>query len=349
MADWFQVDSNLGDKPEVRQIRRATREEVATICGRLVLFWALVDQHGDLLDEDERPGGSDLDGIIPGYCLEDLEDTIGGSVEFWQAVCSTGWLAAEERGLLVPGFERRFETNAKRRAAAARRKRRQRNRDAGITGTSTKASRTPVAEPELPDDRQRVTKVTPGRDESVTRGEERRGEKKTEQKISSPSAPPAKSLPPVKSSHSQKNSGGRGEGNDLFWQQLVRKPGALRQAVKKQATQFFERAWTEAAAAGWVRQDDRETRRRFLAACFYACNPPPGFEVDNPARLVRQKLIETDWRTGCNASGADDDFAKRLERKLDGAVDLPRQASLMPTQRSAADEIARLRAVSGAT
>lgn len=131
--DWFECDANLSSKPEVMRIRRATRCDVALIVGRLVMLWSLVDQHGDLLDESERPDERpELDGIIPDYTVEDLVDQVGGDRAFWDAVISTGWLAESELGLLIPGFDRRFSTNSKRRSGASRRKMRQRLRERGV-------------------------------------------------------------------------------------------------------------------------------------------------------------------------------------------------------------------------
>lgn len=340
MADWFQIDSNLPQKPEVRQIRRSTREEKSTIVGRLVMFWALVDQHGDLLDEHERPDGTDFDGLIPGYTIEDLEDEIGGDRDFWESVSNTGWLREDSRGVLVPGFDRRFETNAKRRAEASRRKRRQRNRETGVTGTSTKTSRKAAETPEeLPDDRRRVTNVTTSRDKSVTRGEERRREERTEEEIPSPSAD-LTSAPCSEPKRKQRR--GNEEGKVLFWRELTAKPELLQRAVKARSSTFFEQAWSEASQAGWVTQGDRETRRRFLAACFFACHPPPEFQVDNPAALVRHKLIERDWKTG-RMDGADDDWGRAMERLLDGVATQPRTARLDATQREQDEELDRRR------
>lgn len=170
MADWFELDSNLPSKPEVIAIRRTTRAEIPTIIGRLVMFWSLVDQHGDLLDESERPDDRpDLDGIVPGYHLVDLEDSIGGDAAFWAAVAETGWIAESSHGLLIPGFERRFSLNSKRRTDAAKRKQRERLREAGVIGTSPKPKRRRESQ-------QVVTSVTTSRDKNVTTGQDRTGQ-----------------------------------------------------------------------------------------------------------------------------------------------------------------------------
>lgn len=171
--DWFECDSNLSSKPEIKQIRRNTGCDVATIVGRLVMLWSLVDQHGDLLDESERPDERpDLDGIIPGYAVADLIEDIGGDQAFWNAVIMTGWLAESRHGLLIPGFDRRFSTCSKQRAAASRRKMRQRQRDKGVIPTPAPVT-PPVTDPvdettsDQPRDevsRDRVTSVTRKRD-----------------------------------------------------------------------------------------------------------------------------------------------------------------------------------------
>ena len=131
MADWFECDSNLATKPEVIEIRRSTRVEVATIIGRLIMLWSLVDQHGDLLDESERPDERpELDGIVPGYQLVDLEDCIGGDAAFWASVVKAGWIYQHSLGVLIPGFDRRFSQNSKRRTSASKRKQKQRMNEA---------------------------------------------------------------------------------------------------------------------------------------------------------------------------------------------------------------------------
>lgn len=133
MAEWFQLDTNIGTKPEVLRVRRMTGETLDTVVGRLVLFWVQVDQHGALLAENERPSGrDDLDGIIPDYTVSELCDLCGGDAEFWSAVESTGWIAELSQGVAFPGYLERFENSAKNRAKAARRKQRQRLRESGV-------------------------------------------------------------------------------------------------------------------------------------------------------------------------------------------------------------------------
>lgn len=163
--DWFEFDSNLRSKPEVMRIRRITKEEVRTIVGSLGMLWSIVDQHGDLLDESDRPSERpDLDGIIPDYTVDDLIDQVGGDRAFWDAVIETGWLAESEFGLLIPGFERRFSTNSKRRSSASRRKMRQRMRDKGVIGTTPKPAQLPLPLEDAEVSREPVTFVTPKRD-----------------------------------------------------------------------------------------------------------------------------------------------------------------------------------------
>lgn len=169
MAEWFQLDTNIGTKPEVLRVRRMTGETLDTVVGRLVLFWVQVDQHGALLAEDERPSGrDDLDGIIPDYTVSELCDLCGGESEFWSAVASTGWIAELSQGIAFPGYLDRFENSAKNRAKAARRKQRQRLREAGVIPSS-----------------EGVTGVTEERDQRERESQSVESEKK------SPPIPPA--------------------------------------------------------------------------------------------------------------------------------------------------------------
>lgn len=278
--NWFQIDNDIASKPEVRRIVRTSREEVATVVGRLALFWCLVDRYGDLVQEDERPR-EDLDGLLPDYTVADLEEMCGGKRQFWELVIETGWLFEDGKGLWITGFHLRFSENAKRRLAANKRKIRQRLREDGT----------------IP-----VTSVTRKRD---IRKEESRGDK---------------NIPPPK----------RGGRRSLFWRQLVDDPDRLKRAVSRRQVTFFREAWQEACNAPWgLELDDRDTRRKFLAACYYVTHPPAGMrKINNPVKVLRQKLIKNDWKTGRLADGKDDDWARDMERRLEGNASRPRTSNL---------------------
>ncbi len=142
-----------------------------------------------------------------------------------------------------------------------------------------------------------------------------------------------------------------GEGKDLFWQQAVAQPQLLRQAVKNCDAAWMQQAWSEAVAAGW-QQDTRDGFRRFLAAAFYVINPPKGFlNIESPPRVLRQKLIQNDWKTG-RTDEADDAWAKLILRRIEQPEPLPRGSDLTETvaastEASRATQLAAIRAMKG--
>lgn len=117
--DWFAVDSNLAEKPEVQAIIDQTDLEAATVCGRMIMFWGKVDQHGIRLEETRDEF---FDGFIPGYTIKTLCRLCGGDEQFWQAVEQQTWLRCYSDGVALPGFDRRFSDSSKMRIGDARRK-----------------------------------------------------------------------------------------------------------------------------------------------------------------------------------------------------------------------------------
>lgn len=115
-----------------------------------------------------------------------------------------------------------------------------------------------------------------------------------------------------------------GRGTVNLWDTLIRSPETLSRAVRYRRHDILQTLWQAAVDQHW-QQDDRDIRRRFLAACWFVVNPPPGFPVDNAARLLRYKLQRADWKTGC-MDGSDDDFARDMERRIEGTHSLPRSS-----------------------
>lgn len=325
-SEWLKIDSNLPTKPEVRRIVRKTGEEVATVCGRLLMLWSLVDQHGDFLDPDERPTGrDDLDGLIPGYEIDDVIDLAGGDADFWQIVCETGWLVVEPRGLLIPGFERVFSIQATKRAAAARRKSIQRARDAGVIGTDPKpkktrkktatrkkaarktAENTGETEPEAVS----VTNVTAPCDIRVTRREENRTEENP-----SPVLPVDDTCAPV-----TQGTGDRGRIDlpDLPWQTAT--DADLRRAVLSRDPMLIETLYREAVSAGWL-DDTPHLRLQVYQAVCYAVRDGT---VRSVKGLLVHKVQNGNWKTGSNEA---EDEGRALIRIQDGLADLPRTSTL---------------------
>lgn len=329
MSAWIQIDTSLATKPEVRRIVRKSGESPATVCGRLVLFWTMVvDPHADVIDRQDRlDGRDDLDGLVAGYEIDDVIDVCDGDEAFWLIVQETGWLYFHKSGVMVPGFLERFETSAKNRAQASRRKRRQRLREQGVIEsapeTEKPAGKQRKKAAQRRSSRQSVTSVTAARDQR-----EKESETETTDRHTSPVPPPAAETDP-ESNAITATGGEREAGSEegkFFWQKACQKPEALQRAVRLKHAEFFAVGWREAVAAGWV-PDDRDLRRRYLAAAYYVCHPPDGFSIDNAARVLRHKLIERDWKTG-RMDGADDDFARDMERRIDGTAQLARSSNL---------------------
>lgn len=186
MYPWFQVDSNIGAKPDVLKISRCTDCSRETTVGRLVLFWCLVDQFGDIVEDESLRPRPELDGLLRDYAVVDLITLAGGDAAFWEAVVSSGWMLETEAGLWLPGFEERFSENAKRRHAAAKRQQKKRRLADQPAPKLKKKTATKAAEKRAESP---VTSVTRDRD---SRREEKRREERTEEP-----PPPPKTAPPV--------------------------------------------------------------------------------------------------------------------------------------------------------
>lgn len=109
------------------------------------------------------------------------------------------------------------------------------------------------------------------------------------------------------------------------WRSVCDAPDVLRRAVKNSDPVLIGSLWRSGVVLGWV-PDDRDLRRRFLAACYYVTLPPDGFEVKNAGKLLRWKTQERDWTTG-NGDGSDDDWAGQMQRRIEGTDKLPRMRS----------------------
>ena len=147
-GEWIPIDCNLGMKPEVLAIAASTGVTQEVVIGRMVRLWAWAWH-------------VTADGTI-GVSLSMLPSVAGGDEAFWEAVQSAGWLEATDSTVTIPGWEERFSNAAKRRLLDARRK--------SVRRVSA----------ECPHDKR--TDCGRGADTLRTRGEERRGEEKKEEK-----------------------------------------------------------------------------------------------------------------------------------------------------------------------
>jgi hypothetical protein len=108
-GEWLALDIGLPDKPEVQELIDLTGEPVEVVVFRLFRLWGWASLHC----EDGRAKMTP-----PRLCR-----VCGGTIDFWQAVESVGWLKFDEQDgtVAVSGWDRRFSQSAKERAAARNR------------------------------------------------------------------------------------------------------------------------------------------------------------------------------------------------------------------------------------
>ena len=110
---WIKVRTNVRDQREVFVTARRlglARDHAVGLCVR---FWAWADSQT-------------TDGIIDGIRPADI-DAVVEHEGFAAALVDAGWLLVDERGVIIPNFDRHNGESAKKRVLAAERKRRQRD------------------------------------------------------------------------------------------------------------------------------------------------------------------------------------------------------------------------------
>ena len=110
---WIKVRGNLREQREVFVVARRlglARDHVVGLCVR---FWAWAD-------------GQTTDGTIDGIRLEDI-DAIVEHEGFAAALAEAGWLLVDERGVIIPNFDRHNGESAKKRAMKTQRQARWRD------------------------------------------------------------------------------------------------------------------------------------------------------------------------------------------------------------------------------
>ena len=107
-GDWIKMRMNLPTCPQVVRISSALNADRLRVCGALLVFWSLFNEHSE-------------DGLLDGYSL-DLIDTVIGWPGFAQALVGVGWLTLEGDSARIPDFSSHNGSSAKRRASDAERK-----------------------------------------------------------------------------------------------------------------------------------------------------------------------------------------------------------------------------------
>lgn len=182
---WIQIDKELEDTAEFMVLRAATGESEADVGWRLKKFWSWVDDHAAVTGRLERV-------MTPAM----LATKFGGGEKFWEAMQAVGWLAEDEKGLIIPEYKKRFGKSAKARKLSSERSRRYREGKAGKKSRSARdASRVTDSDAE----RDEGVTVTPNhasrRDETDTRQDHTKPEE-TQAHSSSSSSSRAPDVPP---------------------------------------------------------------------------------------------------------------------------------------------------------
>jgi hypothetical protein len=224
-GDWFPLQLWKSKAVEVISIAAVTRRSRHEVLGLLCDLWSWASSES-------------VDGHIRGVRLLHLTDAVGGDATFWQAVEAVNWLAEDEQGIVIPGWEHWLSRSAKTRMKAARRADRYRKRNGQIGNAS----------------------VTPKRDANVTTEQIQNS---TEQKSNKSSS----------SSRRKKKSGEKAERpkNPLF-DALAEVTGSDPVVSGSHIGKLS--ALLARAEPPYTPEDVREFGRRFLALCSYAAMRP---------------------------------------------------------------------------
>ena len=108
-GEWIAYDLALPEKPEVQELIDLTDEPIEVVVYRLLQLWGWASLHCQDGQAKMTP---------PRLCR-----VCGGTIDFWRAVESVGWLEFDEQAktVAVSGWDRRFSQSAKERAAARNR------------------------------------------------------------------------------------------------------------------------------------------------------------------------------------------------------------------------------------
>lgn len=105
--EWFQVDANIGEKPEILEVADRLDLEVGLVVGRVVLLWGWAQVN--CTNGEAR------------VSMRTLCRIAGGDAGFWSGVCDAGWLVWDGDRIVIPKWDKRFSQSAKSRMLHARR------------------------------------------------------------------------------------------------------------------------------------------------------------------------------------------------------------------------------------
>lgn len=105
--DWIKLEKQTPKKGEVVRIAARLGISRDSAFAKCVEFWMWAD-------------GETRDGVLDSYTRE-MVDLVVDCKGFAEALIAVDWLRADDRGLIIPNFERHMSDSAKKRALKARR------------------------------------------------------------------------------------------------------------------------------------------------------------------------------------------------------------------------------------
>jgi hypothetical protein len=112
-GDWFPMGYWRSRTPEVVTVASRTKRDRHQVLGLLCDLWSYVSSES-------------VDGTLRGVRLCHLSSVVGADDAFWRAVAEVNWLAEDEAGIVVPGWEHWLSESAKKRSRERVKKKRQR-------------------------------------------------------------------------------------------------------------------------------------------------------------------------------------------------------------------------------
>lgn len=107
--DWFPMQYWRSRCPEIVRVSSETARTKHEVLGFVCDFWSWVSSES-------------ADGSVRGVFVRDLPDTLGADAQLWSALVAVGWIAEDECGIVVPGWDNWLSESSKKRAKDAQRK-----------------------------------------------------------------------------------------------------------------------------------------------------------------------------------------------------------------------------------
>ena len=109
-GDWFPMAYYRSACPEVVRVSSATGRSRHEVLGLLCDLWSWASCES-------------ITGGVEGVWIASLSSVLGADEPFWRAVAAVNWLAEDDRGIVIPNWERWLSESAKKRSRDVIRKR----------------------------------------------------------------------------------------------------------------------------------------------------------------------------------------------------------------------------------